>query len=176
MQVMKVLTVADEKEEKFLRTAAKPFDFNAYSKQDLAEILKEMRSLMKSHEGVGLAAVQVGIPYRFFIAQMPATEGGGKFYAIFNPEIERVSGEEESETEGCLSIPRTFGEVKRDLRIVLTGQDKNGKKIKIKAFGYLARIFQHETDHLNGILFIDKAKKVYTVTEEERTNKSEKSY
>ncbi len=80
-----------------------------------------------------------------------------KFYVIFNPEIIKFSEEKIIMEEGCLSAPGIYGQVERSSEIILQGYDKNGRKIKIRASGLLARIFQHETDHLNGILFIDKA-------------------
>ncbi|MEK7062176.1 MAG: peptide deformylase, partial [Patescibacteria group bacterium] len=81
------------------------------------------------------------------------------FYAIFNPEIIKFSKQTEIIEEGCLSVPGVLGEVERPKKIALTGFNKNDQKIKIKAEGLTARVFQHETDHLNGILFIDKIKK-----------------
>ncbi len=86
-----------------------------------------------------------------------------KFFAIFNPQIVKFSEEKILMEEGCLSVPGIWGGVERPEKITLVGFDKNGKKLKIKAWGLLARIFQHEIDHLNGILFIDKAKQVYKI-------------
>jgi peptide deformylase len=75
--------------------------------------------------------------------------------------VEKNGKETNKVEEGCLSVPLVYGEVARPSRVTLTGQDKTGKFVKIKAWGLLARVFQHETDHLNGIVFIDRAKQLY---------------
>jgi len=100
--------------------------------------------------GIGLSANQVGLEWRMFIANYR-----NKFYAIFDPVISKHSVEKETLEEGCLSIPETFVEVPRYLWITLEGLDQNGKKIKIRTSGIMARIFQHELDHLNGKLITD---------------------
>jgi peptide deformylase len=87
----------------------------------------------------------------FFVAEVD-----GKFYSIFNPEIIRASKKLGEMEEGCLSVPNNFGLVRRADKIWLTGFNADGKKIQIKAFGFLARVFQHEMDHLKGVLFTDK--------------------
>jgi len=119
-------------------------------------LVKKMRKLMKQADGIGLAANQVGVPLRLFVAQVDK-----KFYAVFNPEIVKTSKEKALFEEGCLSLPSYFGPVERAQKVTLVGMDPYGKKLKITASGLLARVFQHEVDHLNGALFIDKAKEVY---------------
>ncbi len=159
-----ILLIKHKKEEQFLRTRTVPFDFSKFEKKTIEETVKKMREIMKKANGIGLSANQVGIPYRFFVAQVPDTQGKQKFYAIFNPEITKVSKDEvETVEEGCLSVPDTYGLVERAYRLILGGQDKRGKKIKIKAWGLLARVFQHEVDHLDGKLFIDKAKETHVI-------------
>lgn len=153
---MKILTIQNKTEEKFLRKPAKLFDFSKYSKKEIQELIKKMRKEMKIAQGVGLSANQIGFDIKVFVAEAPSEKGAMKFYAVFNPEIKSFSKEIFEIDEGCLSIPNFYGKVKRPAKIVLTGFDKNGKKIMIKAWGFLARVFQHETDHLNGVLFIDK--------------------
>jgi peptide deformylase len=150
----KILTIQNKSEEQFLRTKIEPFDFGAHSKDEIREIVKEMRTaLAHSDDGVGLAGNQIGFSHRLFIAYYDH-----KFYAIFNPEITKFSKETEKEYEGCLSVPGIDRKVERAKQITIEGQKQNGKKIKMNVQGVLARIFQHETDHLNGILFIDRAK------------------
>ena len=149
-----IWTTDDKKELKLLRKKVASFDFNKYSKKDLESLLKKMRVAMKKAAGIGLSANQFGLDANFFIAEL-----SGKFYAVFNPKITKASGASVME-EGCLSVPGFFGEVSRSEKVILEGLDKNQKPIKIKAWGLLARIFQHEVDHLNGALFIDKAKEV----------------
>lgn len=154
---MRVLTVENEKDEKFLRQKAAEFDFEKFSKKEIEEMLREARKIMREKDGAGLAANQIGLDMRFFIAESPILNGRRKFYAVFNPKIEKTSEEKETDMEGCLSVPGIWGEVKRYKKITAAGQDKKGKKVKIKVNGFMARVFQHEIDHLNGILFIDKA-------------------
>lgn len=150
---MKILKISDKKDEKFLRRKTVPFDFGSLSKDEMRELINDMRNTMKKADGVGLAANQVGIDKSFFVAEFD-----GKFYAIFNPEIVKKSKEEDSLEEGCLSVPGGFGDVKRASEITIKGFDKNGKRIKMRAWGHLARIFQHEVDHLDGKLYIDHLK------------------
>jgi len=175
---MKILTIANKKEEKFLRQKTAEFDFKTYStkagekfsKKQIKKLIANMKITMEKAPGIGLSANQVGLNLKLFIAQIPEqrmeTEGekitlmATEFYAIFNPEIKKTSKEKTIMEEGCLSVPKMFGEVKRPEKITLIGLDENGKKIKSKAEGLLAKVFQHETDHLNGILFIDKAKNI----------------
>lgn len=151
---MQLYTIHNKSEEKILRTRCRAFDFTKYTKKEIRELVKEMRIKMHAWHGIGLAAPQVGITESFFVAQPP----DGKFYAIFNPKIIKTETEIVSLEEGCLSVPGRYGHVPRYEKLILEGQDQNGKKIKIKAWGLLAHIFQHETDHLKGILYIDKAK------------------
>jgi len=158
---MKVLTINNKTDEKFLRRKTHNFDFSKADKIEIREMIKNMRVAIKENKGVGLSANQIGSEWRLFIAEVPSDEGKPKFYAVFNPEIIKASKEKTILEEGCLSVPGAWGLVERPEQIIITGLDKNGKKIKIKAWGLQARIFQHETDHLNGILFIDRTKKVY---------------
>ncbi len=157
---MEIYTINNKKEEKFLRQKTVAFDFKTHSKKEIKELIKSMREKMKEAHGIGLSANQIGLPYRVFVAQVPSHQGRPKFYAIFNPEIVKQSKETEIMEEGCLSIPGKYGFVERASRIVIKGYDPNGKKIKIKAWGLLARVFQHEIDHLDGKLFIDRTNKV----------------
>jgi peptide deformylase len=86
-------------------------------------------------------------------------------YTLVNPEIIRLADETEVGTEGCLSIPGFVGDVERPVAAVIKGLNRYGKPVKIKADGWLARIFQHEIDHLEGVLFIDRADKVWRLEE-----------
>lgn len=156
-----ILKTDNKKNEKFLREKTAIFDFAKYSKKDIRELVRTMREMMKHADGVGLSANQVGLSFRMFVAQVPDANGRPKFYAIFNPEISKISKEMEIIEEGCLSVPETWGPVERHYRLTLSGQDMNGKKIKINAWGLLARVFQHEMDHLNGMLFVDRTKELH---------------
>lgn len=163
---MKIYTINDKKEEKFLRQRVPIFDFSKFSKKEINEMVKMLKDEMRKADGIGLSANQVGLSQRVFVARVPTKEGQVKSYTVFNPEIIKFSKEKENSIEGCLSIPGLLGFVERPKKITLLGFDKNGRKIKIKAWGLLARVFQHETDHLNGILFIDRTKNVFKETEE----------
>jgi len=158
---MEILTVNNKKEEKILRRKTPDFDFAGHEKKEVREMVVKMRTAAKKENGIGLSANQLGFDWRFFIAEIPSDKGKPKFYAIFNPSIVKVSKEKTELEEGCLSVPGIWGIVERPERITLLGLDKNGKKIKIKAWGLPARVFQHEIDHLNGILFIDKASQLF---------------
>jgi peptide deformylase len=94
------------------------------------------------------------------VAEVPGKDEM-KFYAVFNPELEKVEREKIVMEEGCLSVPGIYGDVERPARLVLKGQDRRGKPVRIKAWGLLARVFQHEVDHLSGKLFLEKAKNTY---------------
>jgi peptide deformylase len=161
-----ILTVDEKKEEKFLRKRTSDFDFTNFTKKEIAALLARMRRLMRAANGIGLSANQIGLDLNLFVAEVPDARGSLKFYAVFNPSIEKTDGETLMFEEGCLSIPGKWGDVPRAEKVTLRGFDKNAKPVKIKAWGLLARIFQHETDHLNGKLFVDRAKKVYDAEKE----------
>jgi peptide deformylase len=157
-----IWVIGDKKEEKFLRKKTADFDFKAFTKKEVAELVSHMRKIMRAANGIGLSANQIGLNLNMFVAEVPdVDQGGTKFYAIFNPKIKKKSGETAVFEEGCLSIPGKWGYVPRSERVFLSGWDKNGKPVKIKAWGLLAHVFQHETDHLQGKLFIDRTKKVF---------------
>lgn len=164
-----IWTIDNKKELKLLRKKVADFDFKKYSKSEIAELISKMRAAMEKAQGIGLSANQIGLDLNCFIAQIEK-----KFYAIFNPKIIKISKEAAEMEEGCLSVPETFGTVARPSKVSLEGWDKNGKKLKIKAWGMLARVFQHEVDHLNGTVFIDKATEFhkYEVTREQKDIKT----
>ena len=117
----------------------------------IRKLIGNMLETMHSASGVGLAAPQVGTPLRVIVIGIPEQED----IAIINPEIVRRSGER-LVNEGCLSVPGYVGELKRAESITAKGYDQNGKKIRIKADGLLAQALEHEIDHLNGMLYIDR--------------------
>jgi peptide deformylase len=160
--VNEILIIANKKEEKFLRKKAADFDFKKFKRAEISSLISRMRRIMREANGIGLSANQIGLNFRVFVAEVPDVNGGTKFYAVFNPKIEKVSEEKTGYEEGCLSVPGKWGDVERPEKIVIGGFDKNGRPAKIKAWGLLARVFQHEMDHLNGKLFIDRAKKIHS--------------
>lgn len=154
-----ILTIKNKTDEKFLRAKARPFDFSAYTKTEVAKLVSCMRSKMTEAKGIGLAANQVGLNAAVFVARVE-----NKFYSVFNPVIAEASKETEAMDEGCLSVPETYGATPRAAKVTLKGFDRNGRPITVKAWGLLARVFQHEVDHLNGVLFIDKATEVRKIS------------
>ncbi|MBI4159867.1 peptide deformylase [Candidatus Wolfebacteria bacterium] len=176
--MFQLVTIEHKKDEKFLRKKTAPFDFSKFTRKEIDELIKNMRECMKKADGIGLAANQVGLDMQIFVAQITPIDRHGKprqlsaalqkFYAVFNPKITKTSKETETTDEGCLSVPGGYyGDVTRPAKITLEGYDKNGKKLKIKAWGLLARVFQHEVDHLNGALYIDKAKNLRQIAKKE---------
>jgi len=122
----------------------------------LAEEIERMIELMRDGLGVGLAATQVGKLRRLLVFQ---TNGDAEPQGLVNPEIEWLSDEVETMAEGCLSIPRVVVEVERPLFAKVRGQDQNGEEMLIEASGHEARVLQHEIDHLDGILILDRTER-----------------
>ena len=127
----------------------------------LENLIKDMFDTMHAANGLGIAAPQVGVSQRVFIVELPAEyDDDGKeiapneVYVLVNPEIVKAFGEEEAE-EGCLSVPGYRGLVTRPARVTIKGYDLRGKEVRHRAEGLLAQAFQHERDHLDGVLFLD---------------------
>ncbi len=121
---------------------------------ELLKVAKEMMdfaSTFKDPEGVGLSTTQIGRSEKFFVAKFSK-----KFVAVFNPEIINFADKTRVFFEGCLSVPDYYGETKRAIWVDVSFIDEKGKKIKKRLTGTSSWIFQHETDHLNGILFMDR--------------------
>ncbi len=117
----------------------------------IAKLIDDMFETMHAAHGVGLAAPQIAISLRVFVAEFEEHK-----IAMVNPEIIKAEGEELG-TEGCLSIPGYVGDnIRRASSVVVKGQDARGKAIRVRAEGWFARILQHETDHLDGVLFLDR--------------------
>ncbi|RPI84907.1 MAG: peptide deformylase [Chloroflexi bacterium] len=136
---------------------------------ELQELIDDMVETMREAPGVGLAAPQVNVSQRVIVVEYGDEEDESKppkLFTLLNPEITRFSPETEVGTEGCLSIPQMVGEVERPLAITVKALNRQGKPVKVKAEGWLARIFQHEIDHLDGLLFTDRATKVWKVEEQ----------
>jgi len=140
---------------------------------EIQKIIKDMSDALRSTEdGIGIAAPQIGVSKRIFVASEEAlfdasekitpdiekkTKKDWKHFIFINPEIVTVSKSTTHDAEGCLSVPGTYGLVTRSEKIKIRGYNELGKKVERGASGLFARLFQHEIDHLNGILFIDKA-------------------
>ena len=145
----------------------------------LRELVKEMFDSLHAVKGLGLAAPQIGILQRVFVVELPAeTDDEGResapaaSYVLINPEIIRRDGEEEME-EGCLSVPGYRGMVKRATRVTVRGQDPHGKTVRHRGEDALAQVFQHELDHLDGVLYLDRLEspdKIWQLTSAEATD------
>jgi len=143
---------------------------NTFDK-DLQVLIEDMIETMREAPGVGLAAPQVDISQRLIVVEYNEDEedenSPKKLFIVVNPEISEASEEKVKGIEACLSIPALVGEVERHERIVIKGFNRYGKPTKIKAEGWPARIFQHEIDHLDGILYTDRATRVWRPEEDE---------
>jgi peptide deformylase len=143
-----------------LREKAKPVTkFNS----NLHKLLDDMAETMYDANGVGLAAPQIGILKRVIVIDTGDEHG---LIEMVNPEIIEKSGEQFG-PEGCLSIPGINGEVRRAMKVKVRGQDRHGVEYTMEGEGLLARAFQHEVDHLNGVLFTDLAERIYEITPEQ---------
>ncbi|QDT04392.1 Peptide deformylase [Rubripirellula lacrimiformis] len=135
-----------------LRTRSKPI---RRVDRDLRAIVDQMLDLMYEANGVGLAANQVDLPIRLFVVNPAGERGDGEELILINPELQRPKGNETAQ-EGCLSLPGLYGQVKRPKSIRLSAFDLKGNPIERTVDGFLARILQHENDHLDGVMFYDR--------------------
>jgi peptide deformylase len=163
---MNQIVQKDEKGGKVLREIATPVDF-VKEKKTLPKMLEAMRAAMFSQEdGVALAAPQIGLSKRIFIVnpmvyREETKYKGPKELTFINPKIIKISKDKKLMEEGCLSVRPLYGKVRRSSRATIEAFDEKGQKFEISGNGLLAQVFQHETDHLDGILFVDKAKELY---------------
>ena len=157
MALLEIVTVP----EPVLRKKARKVDEFGPALQDL---INNMVETMRAAPGVGLAAPQVGVPERVIVVEFGDEndeQAPARLFTLVNPEIKNYSDEVETGVEGCLSIPGFLGEVERSEKVQVKAFNRHGQPVKIKASGWLARIFQHEIDHLDGVLFTDRAEKVW---------------
>jgi len=141
--------------------------------KDLHALVDDMVETMRDAPGVGLAAPQIGLSERIIVIEYferpedeEVEEAPKKVWAVINPEIVKASEEMLMGVEGCLSIPGLIGEVERHMEVQVKGLNRHGKPMKVKAKGWLARIFQHEIDHLNGVLFTERATRLWKPQDE----------
>jgi peptide deformylase len=125
---------------------------------EIQKLISDMRKMVIEAHGVGLAANQVGKDIQIFVIDKTLANENNVTDVFLNPEITEYSKDAGELEEGCLSLPEYWRQIKRAKKVKLKAMDENGKKIKIKARGFLARVFQHETDHLNGLLIKDRVK------------------
>lgn len=171
MSLLEIVTVGSENDHVLRKHARKVKTFDA----QLGKLLDDMTETMLEAPGVGLAAPQINVSERIIIVRLPEDEESkeeygemaGVIFQCVNPEITKASDEKVEGIEACLSIPSYFGPVMRHEAITVQYQDRDGKKQRVKAEGWLARVFQHEIDHLDGILFPDLALELYQETDED---------
>jgi peptide deformylase len=166
MTLRKIVTLPDPVLKRKAHTVTN-FDKN------LQVLLDDMVETMRDAPGVGLAAPQIGLSERIIVIEYyerevdeEVEEAPKKVWAVVNPEITKASEEKLMGVEGCLSIPGLIGEVERHAEVHVKGLNRHGKPMKVKAKGWLARIFQHEIDHLNGILFTERATQIWKPQQE----------
>lgn len=176
---MAVLEIIGPENPILRKRAHKVTSFNDKKFQKLVD---DMIETMVDAKGIGLAAPQVAHSLRLIVIRLPGEteedreeygEGAGETYIVANPKIIKSSRGMVAGTEGCLSLPGLFGEVDRHESIVVTGQDRDGGKIRIKSKGWLARVFQHEIDHLDGRLFTDLTDNIWRPSEEDDLEEAE---
>ncbi len=171
----KIFSKYKKEEEKVLRNISEELSFKKYSKKDLEEIFSKMsKELSEEEKGVAIAAPQVGINLRIFVVagkvfdtnQEEENKKKNKDEIFINPQITKKSKKKYFLEEGCLSVVGMYGEVLRYKNLTIKYFDINGNEKKRGAGGLLAQIFQHEIDHLDGILFTDKAENLRKLEEE----------
>jgi peptide deformylase len=147
-----------------LRRVAKKVELKEIDDPLFQQLIDDMFETMYAAPGVGLAAPQVNVSKRLFV--MDVHDDEQEPAVVINPKIVLAEDEEEM-SEGCLSVLGMVGDIVRFKKIAVTGLDRNGEKIRIEGEGLLAQCLQHEIDHLNGVLYVDKAKNVRPVTKED---------
>lgn len=175
-----------DKDNPILREVAKPVDLKHIGSKSLASVLNKMRrALHKEQDGVAIAAPQVGESLRIFMVKDEivmltkkmsenSVEEKVPDMVFINPEIIKASKKKKEMDEGCLSVRWLYGKVKRSEKILIRAYNESGERFQAGASGLLAQIFQHEIDHLDGILFIDKAKNVQDLPPPPKQTKSKK--
>jgi len=171
---------------KILKQKMKEVPKSLFGTAELRDILHRMsRSLRSTSHGVAIAANQIGIPYRIFVVRGFVLESKDRNdialkpdddadYAFINPKIVKISRKKELLDEACLSVPGFHGTIKRSLQATVRAYDIEGIRFERGGSGLLAQIFQHETDHLEGILYVDKAVEVLKAKEESELEKEER--
>ncbi len=172
MAQRRIVTVEDG--DPVLRRPARPV-----SRVDAAirQLMDDMVATMRSAPGVGLAAPQIGVPQRVIVVEVPVESGDGqpaedgqtRLWTLANPEIVWRSEELEEGQEACLSVPELYGDVPRSVAIRVRALHRNGRRETFEARGFEARVLQHEIDHLDGILFVDRVTsldKLYRIEEQ----------
>lgn len=153
-----------------LRAKARRLEKADLKSPAVQQLIDDMIDTMAEYRGIGLAAPQVHEELRLFVAAVDPFEGDGEAeddaepIAIVNPEITAVGGDVVEDWEGCLSIPDIRGRVPRAVEIMLRALDRRGDRIEVRVHGFTARVIQHEADHLDGVLFLDRMRSFESLT------------
>ncbi len=166
MAKLPIVTPWDQEKEILYESARRVREFGPM----LHTLLDNMAETIREARGVGLAAPQVGLDLRITVIEYPEDEDKPeetmRLYELINPEIIKSKGSEVAQ-EGCLSLPGLAADVERATYVLVKAQDRQGKEFRMKAYDWLARIVQHEVDHLQGVLMTDRAEQVYKMRENE---------
>jgi peptide deformylase len=159
MPKLEIIKIPNE----ILRKKSNTVETNFVLSDEGQNLIKDMIETMYKDDGVGLAATQINHSLRICVIGKEATKNTdfkGSEIVLINPEWQKISRKTEVDMEGCLSVPKTFGKVKRQKDIIVKAINTQGEAVEFEAHKFFARVIQHEVDHLNGILFIDKAKDI----------------
>lgn len=156
-----------QKDNPILRDVASEVDVTTLPNAELSQLVRDMSdALAAAKDGVAIAAPQIGVSLRVFVVAGTVVGENEPNKVFVNPRIVSASKETEVVGEGCLSVVGHYGSVPRATRATVEAYDENGTKFELGGSGLMAQIFQHEIDHLNGILYIDKAEEVHEVPSE----------
>ena len=167
---MALRTIVNIPDPVLRRKAHKVTEFD----KDFQTLVDDMIETMRAAPGVGLAAPQVGVTTRLIVVEYGEEEDeetpakAKKLYIVASPEIIHTSVETEIGNEACLSVPGLVGEVERFYQLIVRGKNRRGQPIRLNVQGWMARIFQHEMDHLDGVLFTDRATRIWKPSEDEK--------
>ena len=164
-----------QRHDPVLRKIAEPVPIQDIGSEKVRGVIADMKEAMAAQkDGVAIAAPQIGVSLRIFIISGPLLKQADKTYkgdgsdlVFINPELTKFSRQKREVEEGCLSVRWLYGKIKRSAKVTLKALNEKGEPIERGASGLLAQIFQHEVDHLNGILFIDNAKELIEMSEDE---------
>ncbi|MBX3012849.1 MAG: peptide deformylase [Caldilineaceae bacterium] len=169
MAVLEIVQVGGAGSEVLTQPATRVREFGP----KLHQLLDHMLETMREAPGVGLAAPQVGVDLRVAVIEYPDDEDDPentmRVYELINPEIVRAKGSESGQ-EGCLSMPGLVADVDRATYVLVRAQDRQGREYRLKVYDWLARVFQHEIDHLHGVLMTDKATQLYKLVKTDDEN------
>ena len=173
MSIQSIIQLGDDR----LRAVSDPIAPEEITTSKIQQLVQDLKdTLMQEKDGVGISAPQIGVNQRVFIVSHKVFSGDNLTtdddLVCINPEIIKHSNRTDWKEEGCLSIRWQYGEVERFKKVTLRAYDQSGKEFTYGASGFIARIFQHELDHLDGVLFIDKVRGLHEISKQEIAERS----